>query len=186
MKLEKIVQDLEATEKKLLVFCNTIEKTVEIFNFLHQSEYKDSGIHSDLTQDERTQALKDFDAGRSTILIATSVATRGLNIRGIDLVLNYDLPKDINEYIQRIGRTGRVGVVGESISFFDEDTDEDLAKDLVDALTSGNQSVPTFLSEFCSVADGEEFGSSEEALHFGMKKLKVKRCFEDFEEEDAF
>ncbi|ODM88706.1 ATP-dependent RNA helicase vasa, isoform A [Orchesella cincta] len=174
-------------DKKILVFCNTIEKVKELVDFLQYKEFQVGGIHSELTQPERTQSLKDFDSGHSNVLIATSVAARGLNITGVDLVLNYELPTDINDYIQRIGRTGRVGVAGETLSFYDEDVDADLAKDLVTALKSGNQTVPEFLSTACAGdVDEKEFEMSEEVLYFRMKKLNVKRPLDTFEEEDAW
>ncbi|CAL8136740.1 unnamed protein product [Orchesella dallaii] len=186
MKIHKIVENLENEDKKLLVFCNSIEKVNEVADFLVRGEFKAARIHSDLTQSERTQSLKDFEAGRATILVATSVAARGLNIRGVDLILNYELPTNITEYIQRIGRTGRVGVAGETISFFDEDTDAELANDLVGALSSGNQNVPEFLSDVCEAAGEEKEYETEEDLYFKMKKLKIKRCADYFEEEDAW
>jgi len=72
-------------------------------------------------QREREMALGDFKSGKFPILIATSVAARGLDIKGVAHVVNYDLPKDgnIDEYVHRIGRTGRVGNTGKATSFFD-------------------------------------------------------------------
>ena len=64
-------------------------------------------------------ALADFKSGRMSILVATNVAARGLDIRGVEHVVNFDLPESIDEYVHRIGRTGRVGNTGRSTSFFD-------------------------------------------------------------------
>ncbi|ODM96864.1 ATP-dependent RNA helicase DBP1 [Orchesella cincta] len=186
MKLCQIVQNLEDEDKKVLVFCNKIEKVNDVADILLLRGFKAGRIHSELTQPERTQALRDFDEGKTTILVATSVAARGLNIRGMDLVLNYELPRDITDYIQRIGRTGRVGVAGETISFFDEDTDAELVQELVDALKTGNQKVPSFLSDLCAEAGNDNEYESEDDLHFKMKKLNIKKCLDVFEEEDAW
>ena len=64
-------------------------------------------------------ALADFKSGKMSILVATNVAARGLDIRGVEHVVNFDLPESIDEYVHRIGRTGRVGNTGRSTSFFD-------------------------------------------------------------------
>ncbi|ODN05509.1 ATP-dependent RNA helicase vasa, isoform A [Orchesella cincta] len=164
-------------------FCNTIEKVKELVDFLQYKEFEVGGIHSELTQPERTQLLKDFDFGHSNVFIATS----WLEYYWRGLGLNYELTTDINDYIQSIGRTGRVGVVGETLSFYDEDVDADLAKDLVTALKSGNQTVPEFLSTACAGDVNEkEFEMSEEVLYFRRRKLNVKRPLDTFEEEDAW
>lgn len=67
-------------------------------------------------------------------MVATSVAARGLDIAGVDHVVNYDIPKEIDEYVHRIGRTGRCGNLGTATSFFDADNNSDLARDLVKCL----------------------------------------------------
>jgi len=94
------------------------------------------------------------------------------DIKGVDLVLNYEIPTNINDYIQRVGRTGRVGVAGETLSFFDEDVDADLAKDLVAALLSRNQKVPQFPSDLCAGA-GETRDDDYETEESLFKKMKV-------------
>ena len=85
---------------------------------------------SDRLQEQREVALKDFRDGTFPVLVATSVAARGLDITGVNQVINYDLPKDINDYIHRIGRTGRIGNTGKAISFFVRGTDDALARGL--------------------------------------------------------
>ncbi len=78
-----------------------------------------TSIHGDRLQREREQALNDFKCGKHPILVATAVAARGLDIRNVSHVINYDMPKSIDEYVHRIGRTGRVGNIGRATSFFD-------------------------------------------------------------------
>lgn len=90
---------------------------------------------SDRLQREREQALRDFKTGVSPVLVATSVAARGLDIPGVDHVVNYDLPKEIDEYVHRIGRTGRCGNLGRATSFFDAENNADMAKHLVRCLS---------------------------------------------------
>lgn len=89
---------------------------------------------SDREQREREQALVDFRSGRCTVLVATSVAARGLDIPDVQRVVNFDLPSNIDEYVHRIGRTGRCGNIGRAVSFFDLDKDSQLARSLVSIL----------------------------------------------------
>jgi len=90
-------------------------------------------IWSGMDQDEREGALQKFKAGECPILVATGVAGRGLDIVGVDHVINYDFPQgdQIDEYVQRIGRTGRVGNPGRATSFFDQGDNRFLASDLL-------------------------------------------------------
>ena len=88
----------------------------------------------DRSQYEREAALKDFRSGRAPVLVATSVAARGLDIPDVKHVINYDLPKDVDEYVHRIGRTGRIGNKGQATSFFELGKDDKLARSLVKVL----------------------------------------------------
>lgn len=92
-------------------------------------------VFSDRLQREREQALADFKSGAAPVMVATSVAARGLDIAGVDHVVNYDIPKEIDEYVHRIGRTGRCGNLGRATSFFDPDNNSDIARDLVKCLS---------------------------------------------------
>ena len=89
---------------------------------------------SDREQREREEALRDFKTGRARVLVATSVAARGLDISGVEHVINYDMPSSIEDYVHRIGRTGRCGNIGRATSFFDANTDSPLARPLVKVL----------------------------------------------------
>ena len=89
---------------------------------------------SDRQQREREEALRDFKSGRAPILIATSVAARGLDIPNVKHVVNYDMPNHIEEYVHRIGRTGRCGNLGKSTCFFDSETDGSMARALIKVL----------------------------------------------------
>lgn len=97
----------------------------------------------DREQHQREQALYDFKSGRCPVLVATAVAARGLDIVGVDHVINYDLPKQIDDYVHRIGRTGRVGNVGRATSFFDDSTDGSIASDLVKVSINTSLSLQT-------------------------------------------
>jgi superfamily II DNA/RNA helicase len=94
-------------------------------------------MHGDRTQRQRLEAVQQFTNGKCPILVATSVAARGLDFPLIGYVVNYDLPDTSDFYIHRIGRTGRAGHLGKSISFFDPDRESDrsIAPDLVQKLS---------------------------------------------------
>lgn len=95
----------------------------------------------DREQREREQALADFRTGRCPILVATSVAARGLDIEHVQHVVNFDLPNNIDEYVHRIGRTGRCGNTGRAVSFFDPEADTQLARSLVKVLSGVSMSL---------------------------------------------
>lgn len=92
-------------------------------------------LFSDRFQREREEALRDFRSGRAPVLVATSVAARGLDIPEVKHVVNYDLPGTIEEYVHRIGRTGRIGNKGLATAFFQSDKDSSLARSLVKVLS---------------------------------------------------
>lgn len=95
-------------------------------------------------QIEREASLSDFRNGVVSILIATDVASRGIDIHDISLVINYDFPSDIEEYVHRVGRTGRAGKTGSAITLF-SNRDTSSASSLIDILKKSKQTVPNEL-----------------------------------------
>ena len=89
---------------------------------------------SDRLQREREEALRDFRTGKAPVLVATAVAARGLDIPNVKHVVNYDLPSSVDEYVHRIGRTGRLGNQGIATAFFDSRKDQQIARSLVKIL----------------------------------------------------
>ena len=92
-------------------------------------------VSSDRLQQEREEALRDFRLGRCPVLIATNVAARGLDIDDVRHVVNYDLPNEIEEFVHRIGRTGRIGHEGKATTFFQKGKDDKIARALVKILS---------------------------------------------------
>ena len=90
---------------------------------------------SDRLQQQREEALEDFRRGRCPVLIATNVAARGLDIDNVKHVVNYDLPSEIDEFVHRVGRTGRIGHQGKATSFFTRGKDDKIARSLVKVLS---------------------------------------------------
>ncbi len=107
--------------KSLLVFCNTKRKVDEIVEELQLRGYAAEGLHGDLRQQQRNNVMSKFKSGVTTILVATDVAARGIDVSGLDAVINYDIPLDEEYYVHRIGRTGRAGMSGKAFSMVARD-----------------------------------------------------------------
>lgn len=131
-------------DDKILIFVTTKRNCDYLAQMLDKDGYKSLSIHGDKSQFERDQALELFRS-KSNILVATDVASRGLDIKNIKVVINYDFPMSIEDYIHRIGRTGRAGATGESFTFFTA-KDGNHSADLADVLKKADQQVPPDLS----------------------------------------
>ncbi|CAD7955426.1 unnamed protein product [Amoebophrya sp. A120] len=126
-------------------------------------------IHGDKRQEERDWALAEFKNGRTPILIATDVAARGIDVKDIQAVINFDFPSCIEDYVHRIGRTGRGGADGLAFSFFTIDDKGKMAKDLYNILVEANQEIPDGLAE--QVQKFSRFGGGG-GNHKGKGKMK--------------
>ncbi|KAG9467464.1 hypothetical protein GDO78_014896 [Eleutherodactylus coqui] len=153
-KLLEILQNIG--HERTMVFVNTKKKADFLATFLCQEKIPSTSIHGDREQREREKALSDFRSGQCPVIVATSVAARGLDIENVLHVINVDIPSDIDEYVHRIGRTGRCGNTGKAISFFNRRADEDqrIARDLIKVLTDAHQEVPAWLEEIAFSAGG--------------------------------
>ncbi|CAH1115663.1 unnamed protein product [Psylliodes chrysocephalus] len=162
-KREKLIKMLqEGNNEKTVVFVETKKIADFLATVLSEYDIKTTSIHGDRLQREREQALWDFKKGICNILVATGVAARGLDIEGIQHVINYDLPKSIDEYVHRIGRTGRVGNRGKATSFFDAAHDSGLASPLGVILKQAGQEVPSWLGSVGSGGGGaDQFGGRD-------------------------
>ncbi|XP_037076094.1 putative ATP-dependent RNA helicase Pl10 isoform X3 [Pollicipes pollicipes] len=137
-----------AAESLTLIFVETKRGADNLEEYLYRyAGYPVTSIHGDRSQAERELALKNFRNGRCPILVATAVAARGLDIPHVKHVINFDMPSDIEEYVHRIGRTGRMGNVGLATSFFNENN-RNLVRDLMELLTETKQTVPDWLENY--------------------------------------
>ncbi|CRK36107.1 hypothetical protein BN1708_016500, partial [Verticillium longisporum] len=103
---------------RILVFCLYKKEATRVEGFLQQRGIHVCGIHGDLRQDQRTRSLEAFKSGSTSVMVATDVAARGLDIPEVKLVVNVTFPLTIEDYVHRIGRTGRAGKTGEAITLF--------------------------------------------------------------------
>ncbi len=102
--------------RRALIFCNTKRMVDELTEHLKARGYEVEGLHGDLSQNQRDTVMNLFRSGRASILIATDVAARGIDVSDVEAVYNYDVPEDIEYYVHRIGRTGRAGKTGRSFT----------------------------------------------------------------------
>ena len=136
---------------RVLVFANRIKTVQFIADLCKRHKEKVSTLYGTMKQDKRDQALKDFKAGKTPVLIATDVAGRGLDIAGLEYVVNWDFPGSIEQYRHRVGRAGRQGKKGAALSFFTRKF-APLAGDLIQLLKKGGHFVDPNLEILAKVA----------------------------------
>jgi len=120
--LTDLYEELNITQA--VIFCNTRRKVDYLTEKLREKEFTVSSTHGDISQKERDIILSEFRSGSSRILITTDLLARGIDVQQVSLVINYDLPKNMENYIHRIGRSGRFGRKGVAVNFV---TNEDVA-----------------------------------------------------------
>eukprot|EP00761_Pharyngomonas_kirbyi_P011386 gb/GECH01011411.1/.p1 GENE.gb/GECH01011411.1/~~gb/GECH01011411.1/.p1 ORF type:complete len:542 (+),score=134.92 gb/GECH01011411.1/:1-1626(+) len=141
----KLLEEI-MTGQKILIF--TARKAVadDLTKNLRLDGWPALAIHGDKTQSEREWVLAEFRRGSNPIMVATDVAARGLDVKDVKVVINYDMPQDMESYIHRIGRTGRAGSNGVSYTFFTA-ADAKLATELIRILDEAKQNIPSQLRD---------------------------------------
>ncbi|THH10318.1 hypothetical protein EW145_g1411 [Phellinidium pouzarii] len=152
-KLVKHLDHISTENAKVLIFVGTKRVADDITKYLRQDGWPALAIHGDKEQRERDWVLAEFKGGRSPILIATDVASRGLDVKDVGYVINYDFPNNCEDYIHRIGRTGRAGQKGISYTFFTTENAKS-ARDLVTILKEAKAEVPPQLQEMALMGGG--------------------------------
>jgi len=144
-KKTRLLEILAEDPAPFIVFCNSKKQCDHIAKFVEGNGHSSTVLHSGKIQDQRETNLAGFKAGEFDVLVATDVVGRGIDITGVEQVINFELPKTIDKYTHRIGRTGRAGRKGVATSFLTNE-DADLMFDLKEMLTSSNNLVPLELS----------------------------------------
>jgi len=185
-------------DKKVIIFGLYKKETAWLENFLWEKGYeKVIALQGDLSQEKRTQAIADFKATKKTPLIATDVASRGLDVQDVELVINYTFPLTIEDYVHRIGRTGRAGKKGLAICFFCPESkgaqDEKAhAGDLCKVLRDANQEVPKELESIAGTSGGNKATKKKAHPLFGahfksaeqMAALEAKKVHTTFDSDE--
>ncbi|KAM4794801.1 putative ATP-dependent RNA helicase DDX52 [Rhinophrynus dorsalis] len=131
----------------VLVFVQSVDRAKELFYELIYEGINVDVIHADRTQQQRDNVIRSFREGKIWILICTALLARGIDFKGVNMVINYDFPTSAVEYIHRIGRTGRAGHRGKAISFFTED-DKPLLRSVASVIQKAGCPVPDYIKHF--------------------------------------
>ncbi|KAL0477490.1 ATP-dependent RNA helicase, partial [Acrasis kona] len=145
-KLKKLLDDRMNKSSRVLIFCATKHCTDHVTNRLREEGWPALSMHGSRNQKEREWVIDEFKSGEAPIMVATDVAARGLDIDNITLVINYDMPNDIETYVHRIGRTGRAGKSGAAMSLFTPESVH-LSRRMIELLVEAKQEVPDQLSK---------------------------------------
>jgi len=161
-------------EDQTIIFCNTKRMVDLAVERLSKHRFDVAGLHGDLSQNQRERILDSFKEGKVKTIIATDVAARGIDVDGITLVVNYDIPDDMDSFIHRIGRTGRIGRSGEAWSLVSRDDEPQLSRIMA---TYGLNIQPTEAPELPDgvakdpVRRQEDFGETADV--FGYVNLRL-------------
>merc|ERR1719493_35734 len=148
--LERAIAEHLPKDSLAVVFVETKKAADTLEIALYNAGVKVTAIHGDRSQQEREEALAAFKSGANPVLVATDVAARGLDIPNVALVVNFDMPKALDDYVHRIGRTGRAGRKGVAIAFVNERCN--YLVELGELLSEAKQELPTWFSELCAAA----------------------------------
>ncbi|KAJ5047411.1 uncharacterized protein L3040_003238 [Drepanopeziza brunnea f. sp. 'multigermtubi'] len=159
-------------DARTLIFVDRQEKADDLLKDLMRKGYPCMSIHGGKDQIDRDSTIDDFKAGVVPIMIATSVAARGLDVKQLKLVVNFDAPNHLEDYVHRAGRTGRAGAKGTAVTFITEDQ-EQYSVGIAKALEQSGQPVPERLNEMRkSFRDKVKTGKSKDSSGFGGKGLE--------------
>ena len=165
---------------RILVFCLYKKEAARISHLLHKHGMPVAAIHGDMTQPLRSAALSAFKSGACPLLVATDVAARGLDIPAVKAVINVTFPLTVEDYVHRIGRTGRAGAEGLAVTLFTE-LDKGLAGGLVNVLRAAGQEVPEELLRFGTTVKRkghEAYGAFYKEVGVGGKREGTKIRFD--------
>ncbi|XP_067142956.1 probable ATP-dependent RNA helicase DDX41 [Centruroides vittatus] len=164
-KIVHLLDTLQKTAPPVLIFAEKKQDVDAIHEYLLLKGVEAVAIHGGKDQDERSRAVEGFRKGEKDVLVATDVASKGLDFCDIQHVINYDMPEDIENYVHRIGRTGRSGKKGIATTFINKACDESVLLDLKHLLIEAKQKIPPFLATLQSESEkylelGDERGCS--------------------------
>ncbi|EED88448.1 atp-dependent RNA helicase [Thalassiosira pseudonana CCMP1335] len=146
------------SKDRVLVFVETKKGCDMLTRSLRMDGFQARAMHGDKSQEERDWVLREFKSCQATLLVATDVAARGLDVDDIKMVVNFDFPNDTETYIHRIGRTGRAGKKGFAVSFFVTEKNGRMARDIIEILNRTQQNVPPELLNAVQTGGGRYGG----------------------------
>lgn len=178
-KMDALMKFLLTIEEGLiLIFVETKRSCDYVEDVLCGRGFPACSIHGDKTQHEREGALRLFKRGEAPVMVATDVASRGLDIPNVTQVINYDLPGNIDDYVHRIGRTGRAGNTGQALSFVNEQKNSGIVRELQTLLEENEQVCPQWLNQMCQYSGrggGGRGGRRGGGNNFGSRDVRYQR-----------
>jgi ATP-dependent RNA helicase DDX41 len=144
-KIIYLLECLQKTAPPVVIFCERKGDVDSIHEYLLVKGVEAVSIHGGKDQEERNEAIRLYKEGKKDVLVATDIAAKGLDFPDIQHVINYDMPAEIENYVHRIGRTGRCGKTGVATTFINKDVDETTLLDLKHLLMEAKQRVPPVL-----------------------------------------
>jgi len=165
---------------KLLIFVSSQDRCDSLFRDLLRAGYPCLSLHGGKDQSDRESTISDFKSNVCNVLVATSVAARGLDVKDLVLVVNYDCPNHHEDYVHRVGRTGRAGAKGTAVTFIGPDEDQ-YSPDLVKALKESSAAVPSDLEAMALAFDSKRKAGLAKAhgSGFGGSGFKFDRAEDD-------
>ena len=176
----KIVYLLECLQKSappVLIFAQRKSDVDDIHEYLLLKGVEAVAIHGNMGQEDRERGVKAFRERKKDVLVATDVASKGLDFQGIQHVINYDMPDDIENYVHRIGRTGRQGNTGLATTFINKTCDESVLIDLKHLLIEAKQKLPPFLAALESESEKLlQIGDQQGCSYCGQLGHRITAC----------
>lgn len=142
---------------RVVAFANTKRRVENLAKTFWDFGFGTVSVHGDKKQNEREAALKKFVDNQCPLMFATDVAARGLDIKGVTHVVNFDMARDVESYVHRIGRTGRAGELGESVTFWNPDYDKECAPALCKIARDAGQEVPEWLAKYEKTKESKQW-----------------------------
>jgi ATP-dependent RNA helicase DDX41 len=176
-KIVYLLECLQKTAPPVVIFCERKGDVDEIHEYLLVKGVEAVSIHGGKDQEERNEAIKLYKEGLKDVLVATDIAAKGLDFPDIQHVINFDMPKEIENYVHRIGRTGRCGKTGVATTFINKDVEESILLDLKHLLIEAKQRVPPVLQALDDPdEDLQDLGGTKGCSFCGGLGHRITEC----------
>ena len=176
-KIVYLLECLQKTPPPVLIFSEKKAEVDDIEEYLLLKGVEAVGIHGGKDQEDRDMAIRAFKEGRKDVLVATDVASKGLDFPNVQHVINFDMPEDIDNYVHRIGRTGRCGKTGIATTFINHNVPNTTLIDLKYLLIEARQRVPAFLTEIQSEMEKYlQVGNTKGCAYCGGLGHRIADC----------
>lgn len=176
-KVVYLLECLQRTSPPVLIFAEKKQDVDAIHEYLLLKGVEAVAIHGGKDQEERSKAVEAYRNREKDVLVATDVASKGLDFQNVQHVINFDMPDDIENYVHRIGRTGRSDTTGQATTFVNKANEESILLDLKHLLMESKQKIPPFLLEVCADNElGLEMGNTQGCSYCAGLGHRITEC----------